>query len=485
MRRITGKGSIVNADDDGPAARQNVELIALRRMIVASEGNFSLSFALCHDALLRDSLIQRLGEDLPNLAVVSLNAHTLDVLEAVQAQTSVAQSIDALFVLGLENSIPYGHPEQPTLRILNNSRERWEKLRCPVVFWLPEYAHTLLAQFAPDFWRYRSHQFDFIVERTDFTKAMSESTSGYDLVDSLSYEEKLFRASELEQRLKDVGSHPSPDLTGSAIRWSQELAGLLGHQGRWDEAKQRLENAILWASPSGEDSLGTMTLLNSQAILLKARGDLAAAEPLYRRVLKVLERQRGPEHPDTLLSLNNLGSLLYTRGQLSKAEPLYRRALAGLERQLGPEHPDTLRTVNNLALLLYAKGDLAGAEPLFNRALDARERNLGSEHPDTLGSLNNLAMLLDAKGDLVGAEQLFRRALEGYERKLGPEHPHTLLSLNNLGAVQEAKGDLQQAREYYERAVAGARKLLLPDHPWRQLWEGNLEHVKQLMMAEE
>ena len=51
----------------------------------------------------------------------------------------------AIFVLDLEASLPSEAKAHPVLRALNRSRELWERLRCPVVFWLAENAAALLA----------------------------------------------------------------------------------------------------------------------------------------------------------------------------------------------------------------------------------------------------------------------------------------------------------------------------------------------------
>ena len=51
------------------------------------------------------------------------------------------------------------------------------------------------------------------------------------------------------------------------------------------------------------------------------------------------------------ISLNNLALLYRAQGQYAKAEPLYQRALGIREKALGPEHPDVARSLNNLAVL--------------------------------------------------------------------------------------------------------------------------------------
>jgi tetratricopeptide (TPR) repeat protein len=126
-------------------------------------------------------------------------------------------------------------------------------------------------------------------------------------------------------------------------------------------------------------------------------------QPLTYSLLDHLDSTLNPDHPATLGSVNNLAFLLRARGDLDGAEPLFRRALASYEAKLGPEHPDTLRSVNNLAFLLQARGDLDGAEPLFRRALAGFEKKLGLEHPNTRIVHDNLAALLRARGEYGGA----------------------------------------------------------------------------------
>lgn len=94
----------------------------------------------------------------------------------------------------------------------------------------------------------------------------------------------------------------------------------------------------------GIEHTDTLTGLNNFAMLLKARGDLAGAEPELRRVLEVRERLHGGEHSDMLACIANLAGLLHHKGELTEAEPPFRRALTGCERAVGEEHPDTFAT---------------------------------------------------------------------------------------------------------------------------------------------
>ena len=159
-----------------------------------------------------------------------------------------------------------------------------------------------------------------------------------------------------------------------------------------------------------EVTRATLASMSDHGVLLHAKGDLAAAEPLFRKTLKVASKTYGRRHPDTLRSIGNLGALLQDKGDLAAAEPLCREALEGSRETLGNHHPHTLISIGRLGSLLKAKGDFAAAELLLREALAGQRETLGDQHPDTLSSIKRLDRLLQAKGKLRPAERLYATA---------------------------------------------------------------------------
>ena len=93
---------------------------------------------------------------------------------------------------------------------------------------------------------------------------------------------------------------------------------------------------------------------------MRAKGDLAAAEPLLREALEVKRETLGNRHPSTLTSINNLAMLLKGKGDLAAAKPLMREeALEGLRDTQDDQHPSTLTFINRLAMLLKDRADFA------------------------------------------------------------------------------------------------------------------------------
>ena len=417
------------------STRQAADMAALRRMLVASQGCFSLSFAVCNDRTLRNELVQRLQDEFPGIVLVSLEPQTRDVYQVVSDRWAASKPA-AVFVLDIEASLPFEADAHPTLRALNSSRELWERFACPVVFWLAEYAATLVASQAPDFWRYRSHQFEFVSDRANVRQGIAEPFPGFDMVDGLPVEAKRFRVAELEQRLEEAGPEPSAELLPHALLWLYELAWLYRHASQFERAFRLLEQGVRWAeSAYGPDHPHTADALGNLASLLHHTNRLAEAEPLMRRALAIDEQSFGTEHPKVAIRLNNLAQLLKDTNRLAEAEPLMRRALAIDEQSFGTEHPNVARDLNNLAQLLQATNRLAEAEPLMRRALAIDEQSFGTEHPNVAIRLNNLAQLLQDTNRLAEAEPLMRRALAIDEQSFGTEHPKVAIDLNNLAPV--------------------------------------------------
>ena len=158
-------------------------------------------------------------------------------------------------------------------------------------------------------------------------------------------------------------------------------------------------------------------LCRSSTVFLKNKKVAKLKENIEERVASL-----GFEHEDTLTSVYDLGVLFQEQGNLAEAEPFYRRALEGRDRTLGRDHPSTLTSVGNLGVLLKEQGKLAEAEPFYRRALEGQERTLGRDHLHTMTSVSNVGGLLREQGKLAEAEPFYRRALEGQERTLGRDH---------------------------------------------------------------
>ena len=156
--------------------------------------------------------------------------------------------------------------------------------------------------------------------------------------------------------------------------------------------------------------------------------------PSAARRWRSTARRLGEGHPDYAVSLNNLADLYRAKGDYAAAEPLYRQAMEIRRAALGEGHPDYAASLNNLALLYQAMGDYAAAEPLFRQAMEIYRAVLGEGHPHYATSLNNLARLSVATGHERDALTLMQKAAAIDDRMIG--------QIFRIGSEQQRAGFL-------------------------------------------
>ena len=151
--------------------------------------------------------------------------------------------------------------------------------------------------------------------------------------------------------------------------------------------------------------------LNNKVIELYKSGKYEEAISIAKKVLEIMEKALGKEHPNVATSLYNLASLHDLTGRYAEAEPLYKRSLEIREKALGKEHPDVGASLNNLACLYYSTERYTEAESLMKRSLEIMEKALGKDHPDVAISLNSLAGLYAVTDKHTESHWLFTRGI--------------------------------------------------------------------------
>jgi tetratricopeptide (TPR) repeat protein len=205
--------------------------------------------------------------------------------------------------------------------------------------------------------------------------------------------------------------------------------------------------------------------LSDLAMALRARGNAAAAESLFREALAINRKVTGGADTSTAAILNNLGSVLRARGERAGADSAYREALAIRRRVFGIENESVSESMNNLATLRMDDGDLASAESLYTTALAVRMKLLGPENPETVRLLHNLGALRYLREDFAGADSLARQALALRRKTLGDEHPDVATTLALLASINRELANLVDARAFASEAVAIRAKAFGSDHP--------------------
>ncbi len=258
------------------------------------------------------------------------------------------------------------------------------------------------------------------------------------------------------------------------------MAILLRAQGKYADAEPLAREALAVARTVTDlDPRNTAAILNTLGLALKDAGKPAEAEPFLREALAVRARALGEEHQDVATTTNNLALLLHEAGRHAEAGPLYRRAL-DVRRKLLGDHPDTSVSMHNLAYFLRDQAKYDESEALFRETIALRARVQGEDHPDWASAVNSLASLLQSRRRFDEAEPLYRRALDVQQRALGEEHPAVAVTINNIATLLRDRGRLADAEPLFRRSLEIRRKALGQRHPSVALAMGNLAGIMQL-----
>ena len=193
------------------------------------------------------------------------------------------------------------------------------------------------------------------------------------------------------------------------------LADVLKARGELEAAEtQYRRNVARW--PNDEVSACGL------ADVLKARGELEAAETQYR--------QNVARWPNDEVSACGLADVLKARGELEAAETQYRQNVA--------RWPNDEVSACGLADVLKARGELEAAETQYRQNV--------ARWPNDEVSACGLADVLKARGELEAAETQYRQNVARW--------PNNEVSANGLADVLKARGELEAAETQYRQNVA-------------------------------
>jgi len=351
-------------------ALQQAELAAILRMLSISEGTFSLSIAICNSPALREYLISKITEHKAGIEKIPIEKNCTDVLAFAEKKITIKRP-SAVFITEIETALPSDDLQPRIIRNLNASRELWEKnFSCPVVFWLPEYAATMLQRNALDFVSWISHIFEFISEQATAMAGTLDTYAG-DITSAgrLDADKKRFRIAELEQRIEDAGDPPKSQFVKYVLIWLNEIAYLHLAIGDLDTAEANILKSLHIAEKLGIQ-VATASAYGNLGSVYLTRGDLDKAEQMLNKSLKIYDKLGRLDGIANQYS--NLGVIYQTRGDLEKAEEMYQKVL-DIDSKLG-RLVNIATAYGNLGIIYQTRGDLEKAEQMLNKSLEINKK---------------------------------------------------------------------------------------------------------------
>ncbi|MFM7163157.1 MAG: hypothetical protein ACKO3P_22635, partial [Planctomycetaceae bacterium] len=450
------------------------ELARLVRMVRLSSGRHSFAIVECNSPALRESLLARLSEELPDLRVIRVTKETYSILDTVVAELG-ADRPTAVVIVGIDAMLEGVERNEPALARLNYSRDGWrEELSCPSIFWLPTFAAIALTRDCGDLQRMIPTWYTFEAE-TPPDVSQSETTSGGMESKTGSEEDRGEHApnsfagvplrpetrEELEKFEKafDRGDMPSAeralkalgDVVGAAIL-REESVGDSWDRLAYFESSARLRERTHRSEKAESD--WTMATRIAEA-LVASEGSLESyrhAAWIYRRSAENAIKR----------GASDAGGRTLERAQQLLEEGLAKHARLKRDWRdllLG----DLASNTDIFADWLASRGETESALRLMRAHRDARLM-LCQEHPDNLDYQRDLSVSYSKMGDLYvrlgdggAAREAFQKSLE-IDLKLSEGEPARAdyqrdlsVSYDRMGDLYVRLGDGGAAREAFEK----------------------------------
>ncbi len=261
---------------------------------------------------------------------------------------------------------------------------------------------------------------------------------------------------EAERLLREAQTAPSISLNSgdlnSRAMIQNALADLLREEGKGEEARQMFRASLQIEGLSWQPRMHAIVGL---ADCDRTLGDREASEAGWNEALKVAREHRDDQAE--AIALRGLAMLWVDAGNLARAEPLLRRSLKMMENN--PSTPG-----EQLATALFATGELyrtqnklALAEDAWSRALQIERTELGDSHPQVASVMVMLADVYSARGESGVARDYATRASEIMRDVFGDNSIPAAAALANRAMVEQRANNLQAAADDYERALGIAQ----------------------------
>ncbi len=219
------------------------------------------------------------------------------------------------------------------------------------------------------------------------------------------------------------------------------------------------------AMAGGAPSTAVAGSLNSLAALLDERGDVEAAEALYRESLAMRREVNPPGHASTAAPLQNLARLALDTGRLDQAAGHCADALTIRTQALGDTHPQTLASRLLCASVDARAGRISEAAAAIGSAQAALATLDPVPTPQLLALLQAQATLVDAQGDARAHRRLRHDALQLLESMHPAGHPRRARAQLALAEAEAAMDDTAAARLWLAEAAPVLREGLHPRSP--------------------
>ncbi len=196
-------------------------------------------------------------------------------------------------------------------------------------------------------------------------------------------------------------------------------------------------------------------LLVNEALVEETFGTLEGALARQRSAVARCE-DAGIVTPALANALQNESRLLVLLGRPDEAEQGLTKALAILEKARGPYHPNVGAALDVLGVIALEREQFPKAVELFERSIEIHRGSAGEKSLPVFLGLAGLSEAQRGVGDLTTAEASARKGLEGLEALTSATDERLLDPLLALAELQRARGDVSSLEATLAR-MAGCK----------------------------
>ena len=271
----------------------------------------------------------------------------------------------------------------------------------------------------------------------------------------------MLRADRLDDALADAEAalrlrEDVADPKGLALALVELARVLMGldRLGDLDLAVAHVEKAIALLEPFGEKEPASMTAVLNLAVMRQRRGELDAAETLYREGMRRQRLLYGEDHWVVAATRSSLGWLLFARSRFDEAEPMIKEALAVFRRDLGEHSLRASEAILRLGAIAAVRGDLAAAEALLTDAVERYETLPAHPADGRVASMGHLACVQWHSGRRAAARATQQKAVDRAQLALPAMHKSVTVEMTRLASMHAALGDRAAAEAVLRDALA-------------------------------
>jgi tetratricopeptide (TPR) repeat protein len=201
-----------------------------------------------------------------------------------------------------------------------------------------------------------------------------------------------------------------------------------------------------WTAELGETHEDAVSAAERLAACLHGSGDAQAALPIFRDILRLRSRVKGPGNPTALSAAANLAACLGELEEYHAALRLSQDTVTRCTQVLGSSHDTTLRAVRILAGSLFGLGEYRVALGAYTTVYEQYLLKAGTDHLSTLSAADSVAITRHCLGDYEVARAMNEQLLRRYERVLGKADRRTAAARDRLSTCLRALGRDREAR---------------------------------------